>query len=75
MTMATTPRYISANLTPHAATALRDLSAAMTIQKGHRVTTSQLITALVGLGQKDHTALLTELSRRTVVLDDEEDAS
>lgn len=60
--MATATRYISANLTPDAANELRALTAAMTIAKGRRVTTSELITALIGLGRAREDDLIANLA-------------
>lgn len=48
--MAIAARYISANLTPPAANGLRSMTAAMTIATGRRVTTSDMLNALIELG-------------------------
>jgi hypothetical protein len=56
-----TPRYVSANLTPEAAGALRDLTATMTIASGRRVTTSDLVNALVNLGKEQQDELLARI--------------
>lgn len=61
--MANTPRYVSANLTPDAANALRALTASMTIAKGRRVTTSDLVAALVELGNERQEELLAQLRK------------
>jgi hypothetical protein len=61
MHMATATRYISANLTPDAANELRSLTASMTISEGRRVTTSDLITALIKLGRANHAELAAHL--------------
>lgn len=63
--MAPAPRYVSANLTPEAAGALRALTAAMTIAKGRRVTTSDLVGALVELGNEQQAELLAKLQKGT----------
>lgn len=59
--MATATRYISANLTPDAANELRSLTASMTINEGRRVTTSDLITALIKLGRANPAELAAHL--------------
>lgn len=61
--MAPPPRYVSANLTHEAASALRALTAAMTIAKGRRVTTSDLVAALCELGNEQQDELLTRLQK------------
>lgn len=61
--MAATTRYVSANLTPDAANALRALTATMTVEKGRRVTTSDLVTALVELGNEQRGELLVRLRK------------
>lgn len=61
--MPDTPRYVSANLTPEAARALRDLTAAMTVANGKRVTTSDVVTALAELGNEQQDALLDRIRR------------
>lgn len=61
--MPDTPRYVSANLTPDAARALRDLTAAMTVANGRRVTTSDLVTALAELGNDQQDELLVRIQR------------
>jgi hypothetical protein len=59
--MATEARYVSANLTPDAAAGIRSLTAAMTIEKGKRVTTSDLVLALVYLGQQHQDELIAKI--------------
>lgn len=60
--MATEPRYVSANLTPDAAARLRALTATMTIERGKRVTTSELVIALANLAEKHKGDLLVEIA-------------
>lgn len=61
--MPDTPRYVSANLTPEAARALRDLTATMTMANGRRVTTSDLVTALAELGSEQQDELLAKIRK------------
>lgn len=56
-------RYVSANLTPDAAGALRDLCAVMTIETGRRVTTSSLVSVLAAWGDT-HRAELSDALRQ-----------
>lgn len=64
MTMATETRYISANLAKPTAQRLRTLTAAMTVEKGSRVTTSELVDALMDLGEEDQAKLLAKLKEK-----------
>lgn len=61
--MATEARYVSANLTQPAAKELRTLTASMTAERGSRVTTSNLVLALIRLGHKYQGELLADLNR------------
>jgi hypothetical protein len=61
----TKPRYVSANLLPATATELRTLTAVMTAETKRRVTTSDLLSALLTWGDA-HRDELAALLRKEV---------
>jgi hypothetical protein len=60
--MTTKPRYMSANLTIPAASRLRVMNGSLIADTGRRITTSDLITALIDLGEAHRAELINLLN-------------